>query len=95
MLSLGAALFASIVTFNADAARAWNPFYAGSAIGYSNAFGVLALGVVLALALVARLPTKTMVAAEKAEEAKEDNWTPDCAVPWCPELQGSSVTSTD
>ena len=89
--SMGAALFSSIVTANVDALTAWNPFYSGSAINYSDAFTVLAVGVAFALALVAPLPTRKMVDIEKANEAGQENWTPDCAVPWSPELEGDCV----
>ena len=91
--SLGAALFSSIVTAHADTLTAWNPLYTGSATGYSNAFSVLAVGVALALTLVAPLPTKKMVDVEKSKEADQDSWTPDCAVPWSPELEDNCLTT--
>jgi len=75
------------VTAKANALTAWNPFYSGPAINYSDAFAVLTVGVALALALVAPLPTKKMVDIEKVkEEAEHKKWTPDCSVPWSPEL---------
>ena len=79
------------MTANGDALSAWNPLYTGSAINYSDAFTVLAVGVALALTLVAPLPTKKMVDIEKAKEAEQENWTDDCAVPWSPELEGDCL----
>lgn len=91
--SLGAALFSSIVIANANMLTAWNPLYTGSATGYSNAFSVLATGVALAMILVAPLPTRKMVDEEKAKQAEHENWTSDCAVPWCPELEDGSLAT--
>ncbi|QMU60796.1 MAG: MFS transporter [Gammaproteobacteria bacterium] len=85
--SLGAALFSSIVTSNSDSLAAWNPLYSGTAIGYSDAFGVLAIGIALAIIIVVPLPTKKMVEAEKAKQVAMENWTPDCSMPWAPELK--------
>lgn len=55
---------------------------------------MLAVGIALALALVAPLPTKKMVDLEKANEAERENWTPDCAVPWSPALEDDCATTT-
>jgi DHA2 family metal-tetracycline-proton antiporter-like MFS transporter len=66
--SLGAALFSAVVTVRADAVAAWNPLYNGSAINYSDAFGTLAVVVLLALVLVVPLPTKKMVDAARVEK---------------------------
>jgi DHA2 family metal-tetracycline-proton antiporter-like MFS transporter len=85
--SLGAAMFASIVSSEASTLTAWNPFYTGQAIGYSNAFSLLTLAVILALALVLPLPTRKMVDADKSKESHHKNWTPDCAAAWSPELE--------
>ncbi len=68
--ALGAALFSAIVTTRADATGAWNPFYSGLVINYSDAFAVLAALVVLALLLVASLPTKQMVDASRADKPR-------------------------
>jgi DHA2 family metal-tetracycline-proton antiporter-like MFS transporter len=92
--SMGAALFSSIIAANADALTAWNPLYSGSAINYSDAFSVLAVGVAFALALVAPLPTKKMVDIDKAKQAEQENWTPDCSVPWSPELEEYCTETT-
>ena len=85
--SLGAALFSSLIAVDSTAANAWNPLYSGQAIAYSNAFAVLVFVAILAVSFVWPLPSKAMVEAEKAAEAAPDAWTPDCALPWCPDLE--------
>ena len=84
--SLGAALFSSIVTTQADALSAWNVIYAGSATNYSDAFAVLAIGVVLSLALVVQLPARKMVTADQDQSKNDEQWASDCSIPWCPDL---------
>jgi len=97
--SFGATLFSSIVINTGPDADPLNPLHDGAGAGFSNAFAVLAIPIAIGLALSVVLPRTP--ATETTDPVSTDAWTPDCQVPWCPELErelapaGAGGTSDD
>lgn len=85
--SFGTALFTSIVINTAPGSDALNPFHVNSGAGFSNAFAVLVIPIVIGLALSVVLPRKQVEEAK----AEPDGWTHDCQVPWSPYLEREAV----
>jgi DHA2 family metal-tetracycline-proton antiporter-like MFS transporter len=89
--SFGATLFSSIVIKTGPDADALNPLHSGEGAQFSNAFAALLVPIAIGLALSAVLPSR-----RPAKEAAdiENNWIPNCQVPWCPELEPELATAT-
>jgi DHA2 family metal-tetracycline-proton antiporter-like MFS transporter len=92
--SFGATLFSSIVINTAPDADAINPFHEGSGAGFSNAFAVLAIPIVIGLGLSAVLPRQQPVDEALPAIDGSEAWTHDCQVPWCPEVELALATAT-
>jgi DHA2 family metal-tetracycline-proton antiporter-like MFS transporter len=88
--SFGATLFSSIVINTGPDADAFNPLHSGEGAQFSNAFAALLVPIAIGLALSAVLPRRQP--ADKVADV-ENNWTPDCQVPWCPELEPQPATA--
>ena len=89
--SFGATLFSSIVINTGPDADAYNPLHSGEGAEFSNAFAALLVPIAIGLALTAVLPRKQPADDTPAVEGTEA-WTPDCQVPWCPEV-GTELTA--
>ena len=87
--SLGAAMVMAVVTSRGqDAASVLNPLHSGAGAGFSDAFLLLAIPVVLVMALSLALP-KALARDVPLQPglSTERNWVANCSVPWTPECQ--------
>ena len=89
--SLGTAMLISIVTSQGGAGESLlNPLHSGAGSGFSDAFLLLAIPVILVMALSLSLPgaTKPAVAegtvSVQPEPQATTNWVADCSMPWMP-----------
>lgn len=66
-----------------------NPLHSGGASGFSDAFLILALPMLVAMVLSLSLPEAPEEPADEAaiEADKNRNWVPNCSVPWMPACQ--------
>ena len=90
--SFGSSLFTSIVIETGPDGDALNPLHDGAAAGFSNAFAALVIPIGIGLALSSVLPGRRVDEPERVP-AVADNWTHDCQVPWCPELEPTAAAS--
>jgi DHA2 family metal-tetracycline-proton antiporter-like MFS transporter len=86
--SFGATMFSSIVINTGPDAEALNPLHNGNGAQFSNAFAALVIPIAIGLALSAALPRKPRV--DESTDI-ESAWTPNCQVPWCPELEPATA----
>jgi DHA2 family metal-tetracycline-proton antiporter-like MFS transporter len=89
--SFGATLFSSIVINTEIDADAFNPLHDGGGAPFSNAFAALLVPIAIGLLLSAALPRRQQV-DEILDVGK--NWTHDCQLPWCPELELELATTS-
>ena len=101
-----AALMAVVTSRGEGGLSSLNPLHSGGAAAYSDAFLLLAIPIVAAIALSPALPTAAQQAVEAQpvgampEHIASRNWVPNCSVPWAPEceevakrdLKGASMT---
>ena len=94
--SLGTAVFMAVVTARADSASLLNPFHSGVGGGFSDAFLILAVPLLVTMALSAAVPSAAkQVVGERPVEARPvadqlqlqvaNRWVDNCSVPWTPE----------
>ena len=88
--SFGSSLFTSIAASGGSGAL--NPLHDGAGAGFSNAFAALVIPVVAALALSLALPRRQATEPEAAP-VRAANWTHDCQLAWCPELEPAAQTN--
>ena len=90
--SVGAAILLGFST--ATSTTALNPFYTGSAVGFSDGFLILAIPVLLVILLSSRASAASApTLKEEAAKNKSHKWTADCSVPWSPEMAESTAPS--
>ena len=89
--SLGTAMLISVVTSRGGAGESLlNPLHSGAGSGFSDAFLLLGIPVILVMALSLSLPghTKPAVAegtvSVQPEPQATTNWVADCSMPWMP-----------
>ena len=95
VLFLGGSLSAAFVTFilsERSSASALNPLHTGFASDFSDAFLILSLLMLVAMALSLVLPAAPKPAAEEAaadlpRSAENQRWVPSCTVPWMPQCE--------
>ena len=90
----GTAVLIAVVTSRGEGGvSSFNPLHSGAAAAYSDAFLLLAIPVVAAMALSLALPTGAEQAVEgrpavrRSERPVSRNWVPNCSVPWAPECE--------
>ena len=82
--SFGVALMTTIViTRGGDSISALNPLHSGQGVGFSDAFLVMAIPLILTIALSLAIPRKARE-SEQPEPLATRNWVPTCSVPWDP-----------
>jgi DHA2 family metal-tetracycline-proton antiporter-like MFS transporter len=85
--SFGIALLTAIViTRSGDSVSALNPLHSGQGVGFSDAFLLMAIPVIITMALSLGLPHKMREPAP-AELQVTRTWVPNCSVPWAPECE--------
>ena len=88
-----AALIAVVTSRGEGVLNSVNPLHSGAAAAYSDAFLLLAIPVIVAMALSLALPSAAVQAVEERpavgqpEHAASRNWVPNCSVPWAPECE--------
>ena len=87
--SLGTALLMAISTSRGgDNQSALNPFHSGVGAGFSDAFLLLAIPVILVMALSVVLPkAQARGVAMQPGLPVERMWVANCSIPWTPECQ--------
>ena len=92
--SLGTAVLMAVVTSRGgDGESPLNPLHSGSGAGFSDAFLLLAIPVIVAMALSLALPSASRLAvagrrvAVQPEPPVTRNWVANCSVPWMPECE--------
>ena len=86
--SLGTAMVISVVTSRGGEAESLlNPLHSGAGSGFSDAFLLLAIPVILVMGLSLSLPGNTKPAEGTVQPAPQvkTNWVANCSMPWMPE----------
>ena len=79
---------AALLGFSAaDTGASLNPLHHGLASGFSDGFLFLAIPVIAVLILTSKLPVRVKTGASDIDRAPRRAWTPDCSVPWSPEVE--------
>ena len=92
---LGTAVVMAVATSRGGpGASPLNPLHSGAAAGFSDAFLLLAMPVVVAVALSLKLPRTVSQAAAEPEIAVNRNWVPSCSVPWMSQCEERAVVSS-
>ena len=84
-------VMAVVTSRGEDGASLLNPLHSGAGAGFSDAFLLLAIPVILVMALSLALPsasklsTKGRPVAVQPEAPVTRNWVANCSVPWMPE----------
>ena len=84
---LGTAMLISVVTSRGSAGESLlNPLHSGAGSGFSDAFLLLAMPVLVVMALSPSLPgnTKPAEGTVQPEPQATTNWVADCLMPWMP-----------
>ena len=97
--SLGAAMVMAVVNSRGeDGASLLNPLHSGAGAGFSDAFLLLAIPVILVMALSLALPSASKLStagrpvAVRPEPPATNNWVANCSVPWMPEcVEGTAA----
>ena len=89
--SFGVALMTAIVITRGDSSSL-NPLHSGQGVGFSDAFLMLAIPMIVAIALSLAIPRKVREPA-KLEPQVIRAWVPSCSVPWAPECQEALSTA--
>ena len=91
---LGTAILMAVVTSRGGPGESSvNPLHSGAFAGFSDAFLLMAVPVLVAMALSVRLPgVASQAAAGRSEPTRPEssvsrNWIPNCSVPWMPECE--------
>ena len=85
--SFGTALLTAIVIIRSRTlASALNPLHSGQGVGFSDAFLIFAISMLLTITLSLALPKKAQAIAE-TEPVDPTNWVPDCSIPWTPSCE--------
>ena len=90
--SLGTAMVMAVVASRGEGAWSlFNPLHTGSGAGFSDAFLLLSIPVIMVMALSLALPRASAPSTAQAPGALRpgsraaDNWLANCSVPWVPE----------
>ena len=96
--SLGTAVLMAVVNSEADGVQqSLNPLHTGSTAGFSDAFLILSVPVILAIALSLSLTRSRRSAIaqppipEPQQTVSTGQWLPDCSVPWMPECSETTT----
>jgi len=79
-----ALLTAIIITRDSDSAISLNPLHSGQGAGFSDAYLILSISLLITMALSLALPSKEREPAQTAAVEVPAKWVPDCSVPWAP-----------
>ena len=100
--SFGTAMLMAVVTSRGGAGESLlNPLHSGAGAGFSDAFLLLTVPVIVAMTLSLALPSASKLAVMgQRQEAKPmplgtRNWVPNCAVPWMPECEEAAASSLE
>ena len=84
--SFGTALLTAIVIARGTLASALNPLHSGQGVGFSDAFFLFAISMLLTMAMSLALPQKAQDIAE-IDPVDTTNWMPNCSIPWSPSCE--------